>query len=262
MDELFVKRLCADNEVILPPSACELKAIVTEMNDSVKKRSVKINVSKTKDEAPSKTTGYHWFSEFNRERFMLTDEFKEGRPKSVVAPQNIDAVKELMMQDRHITYHEIKASLDEIAENSSTSDKGGIESEENLFEGSSKSQHQETKTNDENLQSLDYQQVQQPSDQTENDIGVPRQSGNTETERNLQNINFEFEKYVDVALWPELLNQKLKEYEEKAKKLSASVGIDYNDINKRRITPKFSDRSTGLSSDNVTHIGVSEVPMS
>ncbi|GBP27663.1 Toll-like receptor 4 [Eumeta japonica] len=94
---------------------------------------------------------------------------------------------------------------DEIAENSSTSDKGGIESEENLFEGSSKSQHQETKTNDENLQSLDYQQVQQPSDQTENDIGVPRQSGNTETERNLQNINFEFEKYVDVALWPELL---------------------------------------------------------
>ncbi|GBP41369.1 hypothetical protein EVAR_84712_1 [Eumeta japonica] len=40
-------------------------------------------------------------------------------------------------------------------------------------------------------------------------------------------------------------HQKLKEYEEKAKKLSASVGIDYNDINKRRITPKFSDRSTG-----------------
>lgn len=40
-------------------------------------------------------------------------------------------------------------------------------------------------------------------------------------------------------------DQKLKEYEEKAKKLSASVGIDYNDINKRRITPKFSDRSTG-----------------
>ncbi|GBP51048.1 hypothetical protein EVAR_87625_1 [Eumeta japonica] len=34
-------------------------------------------------------------------------------------------------------------------------------------------------------------------------------------------------------------DQKLKEYEEKA-----SVGIDYNDINKRRITPKFSDRST------------------
>ncbi|GBP49216.1 Histone-lysine N-methyltransferase SETMAR [Eumeta japonica] len=42
---------------------------------------------------------------------MLTDEFKEGRPKSVVVPQNIDAVRELMMQDRHVTYREIKASL-------------------------------------------------------------------------------------------------------------------------------------------------------
>ncbi|XP_071043018.1 zinc finger MYM-type protein 1-like [Parasteatoda tepidariorum] len=36
-------------------------------------------------------------------------------------------------------------------------------------------------------------------------------------------------------------DQKLKEYEEKAKKLSTSMGID---INKRRITPKFSDKST------------------
>ncbi|XP_042909731.2 zinc finger MYM-type protein 1-like [Parasteatoda tepidariorum] len=39
-------------------------------------------------------------------------------------------------------------------------------------------------------------------------------------------------------------DQKLKEYEDKAKRLSTSVGIDYNDINKRRITPKFSDKST------------------
>ncbi|XP_071043839.1 uncharacterized protein [Parasteatoda tepidariorum] len=36
-------------------------------------------------------------------------------------------------------------------------------------------------------------------------------------------------------------DQKLKEYEEKAKKLSTRVGID---INKRRITPKFSVKST------------------
>nr|XP_042899926.1 uncharacterized protein LOC122269698 [Parasteatoda tepidariorum] len=39
-------------------------------------------------------------------------------------------------------------------------------------------------------------------------------------------------------------DQKLKEYEEKAKKLSTSVGINYNDVNKRRTTPKFSDKST------------------
>lgn len=63
------------------------------------------------DEAPSKTTVYHWFSEFNRGRRSLTDEFKEGRQKSVVLPENIDAVRELIMQDRHVTYREIKASL-------------------------------------------------------------------------------------------------------------------------------------------------------
>ncbi|GBP69297.1 hypothetical protein EVAR_57541_1 [Eumeta japonica] len=63
------------------------------------------------DEAPSKTTVYHLFSEFNRELSMLTDEFKEGRLKLVVVPQNIDAVRELIMQHRHITYSEIKASL-------------------------------------------------------------------------------------------------------------------------------------------------------
>lgn len=63
------------------------------------------------DEAPSKTTVYHWFSEFNRGRSVLTDEVKEGRPKSVVVPQNIDAVRELIMQDRHVTYREIEASL-------------------------------------------------------------------------------------------------------------------------------------------------------
>ncbi|GBP20576.1 hypothetical protein EVAR_93690_1 [Eumeta japonica] len=42
---------------------------------------------------------------------MLTDEFEEGCPKSVVVPQNIDAVWELIMQDRHISYREMKASL-------------------------------------------------------------------------------------------------------------------------------------------------------
>ncbi|GBP13433.1 Mariner Mos1 transposase [Eumeta japonica] len=43
---------------------------------------------------------------------MVTDEFEEGRPKSVVVPQNIDAMRELRMQDRHVTYREKKTSLD------------------------------------------------------------------------------------------------------------------------------------------------------
>ncbi|GBP47253.1 Putative uncharacterized protein FLJ37770 [Eumeta japonica] len=63
------------------------------------------------DEATSKTTVYYWFSEFDRGRSMLTDEFKEGRPESVVVPQNIDAVRELTTLDRHVTYRELKASL-------------------------------------------------------------------------------------------------------------------------------------------------------
>ncbi|XP_025158379.1 histone-lysine N-methyltransferase SETMAR-like [Harpegnathos saltator] len=63
------------------------------------------------DEAPSKTTIYRWYTEFNRGRSSLSDEFREGCPKSVVVPENIDAVRELILQDRHVTYREIEASL-------------------------------------------------------------------------------------------------------------------------------------------------------
>ncbi|CAH2106191.1 unnamed protein product [Euphydryas editha] len=63
------------------------------------------------DKAPSKTTAYRWYSKFNRSRSSVADEFREGRPKSVVVPQNIDAVRELIMQDRHVAYYEIEASL-------------------------------------------------------------------------------------------------------------------------------------------------------
>ena len=63
------------------------------------------------DKAPSKITVYRWYSEFNRGRSSVADENREGRPKSVVVQQNIDAVQELLMQDRHVTYREIEASL-------------------------------------------------------------------------------------------------------------------------------------------------------
>ena len=62
--------------------------------------------------AASKTTEYHWFGEFNSARCSLKDEFKEVRPKSIVLPENIDAVHEVMKQDHHVTYHEIEAFLD------------------------------------------------------------------------------------------------------------------------------------------------------
>ena len=63
------------------------------------------------DEAPSVRTVYRWFSEFTRGRISLADSSREGRPFSAVVPENIDAVRELIMQDRHVTYREIAASL-------------------------------------------------------------------------------------------------------------------------------------------------------
>ena len=36
------------------------------------------------------------------------DEFREGRPKSLVVPETIDAVLQLILQDRHVTYREIE----------------------------------------------------------------------------------------------------------------------------------------------------------
>lgn len=63
------------------------------------------------DEAPSYSTVKNWYNEFNRGRRSLSDELREGRPKSVVVQENIDAVRELITQDRHVTYREIEASL-------------------------------------------------------------------------------------------------------------------------------------------------------
>lgn len=62
-------------------------------------------------EAPSIDTVYRWYREFNRGRSSHTDEFREGRPKSAVVPETIDAVRELIKQDRHVTYREIEASM-------------------------------------------------------------------------------------------------------------------------------------------------------
>ncbi|GBP37668.1 hypothetical protein EVAR_23716_1 [Eumeta japonica] len=41
---------------------------------------------------------------------MLKDEFKKSRPKSVVVPQNVDVVPELIVQARHVIHREVKAS--------------------------------------------------------------------------------------------------------------------------------------------------------
>lgn len=63
------------------------------------------------DEAPNKSTVYRWFMDFNRGRSSLQDEFREGRPKTAVTEENIEAVRQLILTDRHVTYREIEASL-------------------------------------------------------------------------------------------------------------------------------------------------------
>ena len=60
---------------------------------------------------PSYATVKRWYNEFNRGRHSLTDEFRKGHPKSVIGPQNINAVQKLIIQDRHVTYCEIEATL-------------------------------------------------------------------------------------------------------------------------------------------------------
>ena len=59
------------------------------------------------DEAPSSSSVYRWYGEFNRGLSSLQGEFREGRLKSVVVPETIDAKRQLILQDCHVTYREI-----------------------------------------------------------------------------------------------------------------------------------------------------------
>ena len=49
------------------------------------------------NEAPSRTSIYRWYGEFSQGCSSLQDEFREGHPKSVVVPDTIDAVSQLIM---------------------------------------------------------------------------------------------------------------------------------------------------------------------
>ena len=62
------------------------------------------------DEASSRTSVYRWYGEFNRVCSALQAEFREGRLKSVVVPETIDAVRQLRLQDRHLTYREVETT--------------------------------------------------------------------------------------------------------------------------------------------------------
>ncbi|CAH1980919.1 unnamed protein product [Acanthoscelides obtectus] len=63
------------------------------------------------NEAPHQSTISRWYGEFKRGRVSLSDDFSVGAPKTAVAQENVDAVRNLIIEDRHMTYREIEASL-------------------------------------------------------------------------------------------------------------------------------------------------------
>ncbi|CAH1959522.1 unnamed protein product [Acanthoscelides obtectus] len=63
------------------------------------------------NEAPHQSTISRWYGEFKRGRVSLSDDPKVGAPKTAVTLENVDAVRKLIIQDKHVTYREIEASL-------------------------------------------------------------------------------------------------------------------------------------------------------
>lgn len=63
------------------------------------------------DEGPSKATVYRWYNEFKRGRPTLGDDERSGRPLTAVTEENVLAVKNLIQDNRRITYQEIQHIL-------------------------------------------------------------------------------------------------------------------------------------------------------
>lgn len=63
------------------------------------------------DEAPHQSTISRWYCEFQRGRTSLSDDPRTGPPRTAVTQTNIDAVRQLITDDRHVTYREIESSL-------------------------------------------------------------------------------------------------------------------------------------------------------
>lgn len=68
-------------------------------------------ISVFNNEAPSLRTVERWYLEFQRGRTNLGDENREGRPKTAFTAENILAVEQYLLEDRHVTYREIEAAL-------------------------------------------------------------------------------------------------------------------------------------------------------
>ena len=59
------------------------------------------------DTAPSLKTVYFWMNQFKRGRTSTRDEARSGRPVEATAPEMIDKIHRIVMEDRRITVREI-----------------------------------------------------------------------------------------------------------------------------------------------------------
>ncbi|CAH1972975.1 unnamed protein product [Acanthoscelides obtectus] len=63
------------------------------------------------NKAPHQSTISRWYGKFERGRVSLSDDPRVGAPKTAVTQENVVAVRKLIIEDRHVTYREIEASL-------------------------------------------------------------------------------------------------------------------------------------------------------
>ena len=63
------------------------------------------------NKAPHQSTISRWYGEFKRGWISLSDDPRAVAPKTAVTQENVDAVRKLIKEDRHVTYRDIEASL-------------------------------------------------------------------------------------------------------------------------------------------------------
>jgi len=63
------------------------------------------------EHAPSYATVKNWVAQFKRGDFSICDAPRPGRPKTVITPEIIDQVHELILEDRRISDKSISEQL-------------------------------------------------------------------------------------------------------------------------------------------------------
>ncbi|CAH1973244.1 unnamed protein product [Acanthoscelides obtectus] len=61
------------------------------------------------NEAPHQSIISRWYGEFKLGRVCLSDDPRVGAPTMAATQENVDAVRKLIIEDRHVTYREIEA---------------------------------------------------------------------------------------------------------------------------------------------------------